>query len=216
MLTTATILKILFASPLQFNITKLQLLEAEKAKVRREFERRENAIEVKKKVDYSKQLNESRIKVLQARENAVRSILSEAQRRLLALSKDPARYQVLLRGLLIEAAEKLNERHVKVRCRREDMELVRKTLSDAAKAIAARGDASAPPTIEIDEAHPLPPGPTPGQEGHEEYDTCAGGVVVTSADGRIVCSNTLDARLKIGYAANLPVLRELLFGAAES
>lgn len=199
---------------MQFNITKLQLLEAEKAKVRREFERRENAIEVKKKVDYSKQLNESRLKVLQARENAVRSILTDAKRRLVALSKNPMQYQTLLRDLVIEAAEKLNERHVKVRCRREDTELVKNALPEAAKAIADRSGSTAP-TLEIDEAHPLPPAPTPNQEGHEEYDTCAGGVVVTSADGRIVCSNTLDDRLKIGYTANLPVLRELLFGAAE-
>ena len=34
----------------EFQITKLQLLEAEKQKLRREYERRENAIEVKKKV----------------------------------------------------------------------------------------------------------------------------------------------------------------------
>ena len=34
----------------EFNITKLQLLEAEKARVRREYERREGQIEVKKKV----------------------------------------------------------------------------------------------------------------------------------------------------------------------
>lgn len=40
-----------------------------------------------------------------------------------------------------------------------------------------------------------------------------GGVVVTSADGRIVCSNTLDDRLRITYQANLPALRAVLFGA---
>ena len=34
----------------EFNITRLQLLEAEKARVRREFERRESTIDVKKKV----------------------------------------------------------------------------------------------------------------------------------------------------------------------
>lgn len=38
--------------------------------------------------------------------------------------------------------------------------------------------------------------------------------MVTSADGRIVCSNTLDDRLKIAYGANLPSVREILFGAA--
>ena len=43
----------------------------------------------------------------------------------------------------------------------------------------------------------------------------AGGVAVTSADGRIVCSNTLDDRLRIVHSTHLPVIRELLFGAPE-
>ena len=46
----------------EFNIEKLHLLEAEKARVRKEFERRDGQIEVKKKIEYSKQLNASRIK----------------------------------------------------------------------------------------------------------------------------------------------------------
>lgn len=41
-----------------------------------------------------------------------------------------------------------------------------------------------------------------------------GGVVVSSADGKIVCSNTLDDRLRITYGANLPAVRALLFGSA--
>jgi V-type H+-transporting ATPase subunit E len=42
--------EIAVAAEEEFNITRLQLLEAEKARVRREFERREGTIEVKKKV----------------------------------------------------------------------------------------------------------------------------------------------------------------------
>ncbi len=64
-------------TPQEFNIEKLQLLEAEKGRVRKEYERREGQIDVKKKIEYSKQLNASRIKVLQAREDAVHSILEE-------------------------------------------------------------------------------------------------------------------------------------------
>ena len=39
----------------------------------------------------------------------------------------------------------------------------------------------------------------------------AGGVVLTSADGKIVCSNTLDDRLAIAYEASLPEIRKRLF-----
>lgn len=51
----------------EFNIEKLHLLEAEKAKIRKDFERRESQIEVKKKIEFSKQLNASRIKVRRLR-----------------------------------------------------------------------------------------------------------------------------------------------------
>ena len=39
-----------------------------------------------------------------------------------------------------------------------------------------------------------------------------GGVVVTSGDGKIVCSNTLDERLQIAYTQNLPMIRGTFFG----
>ena len=40
----------------------------------------------------------------------------------------------------------------------------------------------------------------------------SGGVVVSSHGGRIICSNTLDARLAMAYEQQLPQIRELLFG----
>lgn len=42
----------------------------------------------------------------------------------------------------------------------------------------------------------------------------SGGLVLTSADGRIVCRNTLDHRVHIAYEANLPDIRAKLFGTA--
>ena len=65
--------------PQEFNIEKLHLLEAEKARVRKDYERREGQIDVKKKIEYSKQLNASRIKVLQTREDVVHGILDEVR-----------------------------------------------------------------------------------------------------------------------------------------
>lgn len=47
----------------EFNIEKLHMLEAEKGRVRKDFERREGQVETKKKIEYSKQLNASRIRV---------------------------------------------------------------------------------------------------------------------------------------------------------
>lgn len=42
-----------------------------------------------------------------------------------------------------------------------------------------------------------------------------GGVVASSANGSIVCSNTLDERLRIAYTQTLPDIRTALFGAVQ-
>lgn len=153
---------------MQFNITKLQLLEAEKAKVRREYERREGTIEVKKKVEYSKQLNASRLKILQAQEDAVQSILSEAHAKLVALSSDKAAYSKLLQALLEEAVGKLGDSKVLVRCRKVDLDTVRGLIPQAAAACAQRRGGKSV-DIQLDEAHPLPPPPSGNKS--EEFET---------------------------------------------
>ena len=63
-------------------------------------------------VEYSKQLNESRIRVLAAREEAVQGLLGEAYAALAALSKDAGAYKRLLTDLLVQvsAAEGLGWR----------------------------------------------------------------------------------------------------------
>ena len=53
-------------------------------------------------VEFSKQLNESRIKVLQAREDAVHNVLREGYAALAALSKDASKYRALIVDLLVQ------------------------------------------------------------------------------------------------------------------
>ena len=52
--------------------------------------------------DYSKQLNDSRIAILQARDEAIHSILTEAHGQLIALSKNKGKYKGLLADLLVQ------------------------------------------------------------------------------------------------------------------
>lgn len=195
----------------EFNITKLQLLEAEKAKVRKEYERREKAIEVKKKVEYSKQLNESRLRVLQAREDAVQSVLKDAHASLASLSRNTSVYESLMMDLILQGAKKLGVDTVLVRCRQVDTSLVQSILARAGDAFTQKYGSKAP-KMKLDEQHTLPPPPSEVKsDGFHEYASCSGGVVLASADGRVVCSNTLDDRLRIAYTTNLPAVRSLLF-----
>lgn len=52
--------------------------------------------------EYSKQLNEMRLKVLAAKEAAVQDIITDAKARLRDVSKNPSTYKKLLQDLLVQ------------------------------------------------------------------------------------------------------------------
>ena len=52
----------------------------------------------------SKQLNNTRIKVLQAREDAVQHVVKESQAKLADISKDPKKYKTLLVDLIVQVS----------------------------------------------------------------------------------------------------------------
>lgn len=193
----------------EFNLEKLQLLEQEKSKIRKEYERRESQVEVKKKIEHSKILNEMRLKVLTAREAAIQEVIGEARTKLKEVAKNPTMYKKLLIDLLVQAMKKLSEKTAVVRCRQVDLMAVKECLEVARKNYTAMFQAEAP-TLTLDQKEFLAPPPV---SMSDEGSFCCGGILLTSADGRIAVGNTLDDRLKISYQANLPTIRTTLFGA---
>nr|GME06757.1 V-type proton ATPase subunit E-like [Ipomoea batatas] len=203
----------------EFNIEKLQLVEAEKKKIRQEYERKEKQVEVRKKIEYSMQLNSSRIKVLQAQDDLVNSMKDAASKELLRVSHDHhsykkllhdlivQNYKKLLHDLIVQSLLKLKEPSVLLRCRKDDVHLVEHVLHSAKEEYAAK-ERVHPPEIIIDHIH-LPPAPS-HHNAHGLF--CSGGVVLASRDGKIVCENTLDARLEVLFRKKLPEIRKLLFG----
>nr|GLL27624.1 V-type proton ATPase subunit E-like [Ipomoea trifida] len=191
----------------EFNIEKLQLVEAEKKKIRQEYERKEKQVEVRKKIEYSMQLNSSRIKVLQAQDDLVNSMKDAASKELLRVSHDHHSYKKLLHDLIVQSLLKLKEPSVLLRCRKDDVHLVEHVLHSAKEEYAAK-ERVHPPEIIIDHIH-LPPAPS-HHNAHGLF--CSGGVVLASRDGKIVCENTLDARLEVLFRKKLPEIRKLLFG----
>uniref|UniRef100_A0A5B6Z3G9 Putative V-type proton ATPase subunit E n=1 Tax=Davidia involucrata TaxID=16924 RepID=A0A5B6Z3G9_DAVIN len=191
----------------EFNIEKLQLVEAEKKKIRQEYERKEKQVEVRKKIEYSMQLNSSRIKVLQAQDDLVSSMKEAASKELLHVSHDHHVYKKLLKDLIIQSLLRLKEPAVLLRCRKDDLHLVESFLHSAKEEYVEKANVY-PPDIIVDNVH-LPPAPS---HHHAHGPFCSGGVVLASRDGKIVCENTLDARLDVVFRKKLPEIRKRLFG----
>ncbi|KAL6506485.1 hypothetical protein OROGR_024666 [Orobanche gracilis] len=191
----------------EFNIEKLQLVEAEKKKIRQEYERKEKQVQVRKKIEYSMQLNASRIKVLQAQDDSINSMKDAASKELLNVSRDHSNYGHLLKDLIVQSLLRLKEPSVLLRCREEDVHLVESVLESAKDEYAHKAKVH-PPEIIVDHVH-LPPAPS-HHDVHGRF--CSGGVVLASRDGKIVFENTLDARLDVVFRKKLPEIRKSLFG----
>eukprot|EP00270_Netrium_digitus_P006181 TRINITY_DN1847_c0_g1_i1.p1 TRINITY_DN1847_c0_g1~~TRINITY_DN1847_c0_g1_i1.p1 ORF type:complete len:248 (+),score=69.05 TRINITY_DN1847_c0_g1_i1:67-744(+) len=188
----------------EFNIEKLQIVEAEKRKIKGEYERKEKQVAIANKIGYSKQLNASRLKVLQAQDELVKKMKEEAETELLRISSDSSSddYKDLLRDLIAQGLFRLKETEVRLRCREVDLDAVKEVLENAIQ-VYINKTALHPPSIDVDESIFLQPAPK-----------CAGGVVLATKDGKIVCCNTLDARLEIAFKQNLPAIRESMFKTA--
>ncbi|KAK4363828.1 hypothetical protein RND71_019069 [Anisodus tanguticus] len=203
----------------EFNIEKLQLVEAEKKKIRQEYERKEKQVDVRKKIEYSMQLNGSRIKVLQAQDDLVNTMKEAAAKELLKVSHHhhdlvdliiphhEDSYKKLLHGLIVQSLLRLKEPCVLMRCRKHDIHEVEHVLHAAKEEYAEKANVHAPEII-IDDIH-LPPAPS---HHNMHGPSCSGGVVLASRDGKIVCENTLDARLEVVFRKKLPEIRKCLFG----
>ncbi|PKA63615.1 V-type proton ATPase subunit E [Apostasia shenzhenica] len=194
----------------EFNIEKLQLVEAEKRKIRQEFERKEKQVEVRRKIEYSMQLNASRIKILQVQDDLVNSMKETAAKELLGVSHNHHSYQHLLKDLIVQALLRLKEPSVLLRCRKQDLELVEAILHTAKHEYAQKAGVHQPEII-VDNQVYLPPSPS---HNHPHGPFCSGGVVLASRDGKIVCENTLDARLDVVFRKKLPEIRKKLFSLA--
>ncbi|WOL20500.1 V-type proton ATPase subunit E-like [Canna indica] len=191
----------------EFNIEKLQLVEAEKKKIRQEYERKEKQVEIRKKIEYSMQLNASRIKVLQAQDDLVCSMKEAAAKELLLVSENDDAYQNLLKDLIVQSLLRLKEPSVLLRCREEDLQLVESVLGPAKEEYAQKAGVHSPEIV-VDNKIFLPPAPS-NSDTHGLY--CSGGVVLASIDGKIVFENTLDARLDVVFRKKLPEIRKCLF-----
>ncbi|XP_030587156.1 V-type proton ATPase subunit E 1a [Archocentrus centrarchus] len=182
----------------EFNIEKGRLVQTQRVKIMEYYEKKEKQIEQHKKIQRSNMMNQARLKVLKARDDMITDLLNEARLRLAEIAKDPARYSNLLEGLVLQGFYRLLEPKVTIRCRPQDVELVRAAVNknipiykEAVKSNIA---------VKIDKDHFLP------------ADVC-GGIEVYNENGKIKVSNTLESRLELIAQQMIPEIRMMLFGA---
>mmetsp|Transcript_13162 Transcript_13162/g.29913 ORF Transcript_13162/g.29913 Transcript_13162/m.29913 type:complete len:213 (-) Transcript_13162:103-741(-) len=184
----------------EYTIQKQTMVEAEKAKIRKEYERKRSQIDTKKAIESSTQLNTARLKVLQAQQDAIDQAVENARSFLPQLAQNAGEYKQLMGALLLQAVKRFGPgSDLKVRCLQKDAAIVSEQINAAKQGYTAATKQQAP-QVSVDAANPL--------------TDAMGGVVVSTSDGKIVCNNTLDARLAIVSRQALPELRQVLFAEA--
>lgn len=181
----------------EFNIEKGHLVQQQRVKIMEYYERKEKQIELNKKIQTSNLLNTARLKVLKAREDHIKTLLGETQRKLNVLTNDTNGYKKLLEGLIAQGLFQLIEENVVVRCRQKDLPLVKEAAERAAAAYknAAKRDIR----VTVDSENFL-------------SAEISGGVELIAQKGKIKIVNTLESRLELISQQMLPELKEMLFG----
>ena len=184
----------------EFNIEKGRLVQSEKLKISTYYERKEKQVELQRKIQRSNLLNQARLTVLKARDDNIKKILEEARKSLGEVTSDTPKYEALLESLITQCLYQLLETDVLVRCRQRDVKLVEKVFPKAINGFKAATGKDVTLTIYMDY---LPA-------------ECAGGVELSTRDGKIRVTNTLESRLELISSQLVPVIRTLLFGENES
>jgi len=190
----------------EFSMEKQRIVQADKLKIMKDYERREKQEEILKKIAYSNALNQSRLKVLKSREDSVARLLSEAQKTLSDIGKPGEKYKNLLGLLILQGLLKLLESNVAIRCRECDQDFVKEVMVPAAQGYKKKTGKDV--NLTIDSVF-LPP---PPKADGTSIEFCSGGVVLVGGEGRILCHNTLDSRLTLAFEQRLHDIRKTLFG----
>lgn len=103
--------EIISAADEEYNIEKMQMVEAEKTRIRKEYERKEGQVEVLKKIEYSTQLNNQRLELLQRRDELLLEVYEAAQESLKGItngtSSGSITYDKLLCNLIVQGCKRL-------------------------------------------------------------------------------------------------------------
>jgi len=123
-------------------------------------------------------------------------LFAESRTQLLAVTKDPTRYEKFLSDSLLQALFRLLESEVTVQYRKSDKALIDKLLPD----VKSRYEEATKQNVNVQFLDDYLPADS------------AGGVIVAGNGGRTKCNNTPEARLAILEEDMLPLVRDMLFG----
>jgi len=186
-----------------FNLEKQTLVHEAKLAIQDEFTKKEKDREIQDRIARSAEVGECRVKKMKVRDDLLQTLLSEAGAKCAMVARGQ-NYPHLLQKLIVQSLIKIDECNCIIYCRGEDVSTVEKILPDAIEEYVT--------IIERESGIKLSPKVTVNANRDRDLpDSTYGGVKETALQGKIVCNNTMSARLTLVYDELLPSIRAIIF-----
>lgn len=183
-----------------FNVEKQTLVHAARQRLNEEYAQKEREREVQARIAKSTAVGDARVKKMRLRDELLKQLVDEAKAEVAKVASSPA-YPELVKQLIVQALIKIEENDVVVQCRKCDVALCEAQVAGAAQAYAAIIKKETGEVVKVQIKV------NKKEEKHLPDHACCGGVTVTACSARIVCDNTLDARIALCYEDLLPQIR---------
>ncbi len=206
----------------EFAIEKQNLVEVAKKKIREEYEKKEKAVDVEKKMyiyctihcqsdmlkhvmlthcffynsAHSNKIKEARLAILKMKDEIMKEMRKRALEKVRQITENKELYSKLLKDLILQCLIRLNEKEANVYCREQDYKLVVNQIKLAEKEYTEKTGLTCKVTV---------------QEKNYLPSDSIGGVMVCSFEDRIKVINTLEQRMALVYEQQLPTIRQILF-----
>ena len=174
----------------------------ERERLLAEFAKKYENQQTIKKLEKSRKINECRLDIQTHRNDLLEDLKQELEKKLVALISNKTRYKEILQKLIVQGLLRLLETKVFIKCRKQDVSLVKDVLSDASKEYSKfmKENINKDMSVELEVTD-------------KAYlkDSDIGGVVLYCNSYRIVYDNSLKSRLLLGFEASVPDFRNDLF-----
>ena len=182
---------------------KQTLVHEAKLRIQDEFAKKEKDNEIKERISRSAEIGECRVKKMKIRDELLGNLMTESTSKCGVVARG-ANYPQLLQKLIVQGLIKIEENEVTVFCRAEDVATVQKILAPAVaeyvEIMQRESGVTLKPIVKLNE-----------DASKHLSEKSSGGVLLTALNGKLVCDNTMQSRLKLVYEELLPSIRAILF-----
>eukprot|EP01084_Bolivina_argentea_P144596 253645_1 len=179
----------------EYDTEKMRLVEAAKANVRADAEKKKKNVEVQQRVNRANHTKGQRVRVMESRAVLLEELKTKTKQKMVALVNNQNKYKQLMGDLLKQSAKSIKG-DSQVFTRKADANMVKGLLKETEQWYSNNCGGRISLSMSSESL---------------DDDEAWGGVCLKTTDGKITCNNTLAYRSESIFKEQLPSVRYALF-----